>query len=238
MKWSNNFLLVLTVVTLNVLLSSCQHKHRVMGPIKDCDNGKDYLEVDWDPNKDTYLYKCEGEQNLPLTKNSSILETDIPEQTPWHKCMDTSLDYKKLYGTVIPTSGMHRPVWPVYGEYKFLPPQRWLHGQEHGAVTALYHPCVKTELINEFRKLVTGCLRKHLFTPYGNLSKDHPFALVTWKARLQMSTLNKQEIINFIRSHALHAPEDTPKDGLYNFGLIKKSDLVSDEIDSQLCPKM
>lgn len=26
----------------------------------------------------------------------------------------------------------HRPLWPVYGEYLFVPPQRWLHSVEHG----------------------------------------------------------------------------------------------------------
>lgn len=27
-------------------------------------------------------------------------------------------------------SGPHRPLWPVYGEYVYLPPQRWLHALE------------------------------------------------------------------------------------------------------------
>ena len=28
------------------------------------------------------------------------------------------------------SSGPHRPLWPVYGEYLFLPPQRWIHSLE------------------------------------------------------------------------------------------------------------
>ena len=27
-------------------------------------------------------------------------------------------------------SGSHRPAWARYGEYKFLPKQRWLHNLE------------------------------------------------------------------------------------------------------------
>ncbi|KAK3084452.1 hypothetical protein FSP39_013766 [Pinctada imbricata] len=27
-------------------------------------------------------------------------------------------------------SGPHRPLWPVYGEYLYLPPQRWVHSLE------------------------------------------------------------------------------------------------------------
>lgn len=27
-------------------------------------------------------------------------------------------------------SGTHRALWPIYGEYKFLPKQRWLHSME------------------------------------------------------------------------------------------------------------
>jgi len=31
-------------------------------------------------------------------------------------------------------SGPHRPLWPVYGEYLYLPPQRWVHSLEVGYV--------------------------------------------------------------------------------------------------------
>ena len=24
----------------------------------------------------------------------------------------------------------HRPLWPIFGEYQFVPPQRWLHNVE------------------------------------------------------------------------------------------------------------
>lgn len=38
-------------------------------------------------------------------------------------------------------SGMHRPLGPKYGEYVFVPPQRWLNSMAAGAIIMLYHPC-------------------------------------------------------------------------------------------------
>ncbi len=35
-----------------------------------------------------------------------------------------------VYNTTLPTFGDHRPLWPMFGEYKFVPPQRWLHNIE------------------------------------------------------------------------------------------------------------
>ena len=40
--------------------------------------------------------------------------------------MTQPLDYDEW----IPTFGDHRPLWPIYGEYKYLPVQRWLHSLE------------------------------------------------------------------------------------------------------------
>ena len=73
--------------------------------------------------------------------------------------MTQRLDYDEW----IPTFGDHRPLWPVYGEYKYVPVQRWLHSLEvlrkrkrkfkkinfvffllsfkHGSIVMLYHPC-------------------------------------------------------------------------------------------------
>ena len=34
------------------------------------------------------------------------------------------------YNTTLPTFGDHRPLWPIFGEYFFLPPQRLLHNLE------------------------------------------------------------------------------------------------------------
>lgn len=36
----------------------------------------------------------------------------------------------------------------------------------------LYDPCAEPVLVNRLRKLVTGCFRKHVITPYTLLSKE------------------------------------------------------------------
>lgn len=60
-----------------------------------------------------------------------------PRYVPIHRCMQVKIKYIER----IPTIGPHRPLWARYGEYSYLPPQRWLHNIEHGAIVVLYHPC-------------------------------------------------------------------------------------------------
>jgi len=212
-------------------------EQRVMGAVPGCDTGKWHLKVDFDPRKDKAVYQCKGPHNLPLKKAKSILDTSVPEYgPPDHKCMNVTLNYKEMFGTDIPTSGAHRPNWATYGEYLYCPPQRWLHNMEHGAIVALYHPCAEANLIDEFRSIVSGCLRKHVITPYTKLSKIRPFALVAWNNRLQMNTPKKSEMVDFIKTHALRGPETTPLHGNYTLGLLKVADIVSDVVDSRLCP--
>ena len=40
--------------------------------------------------------------------------------------------------TIPPSVGRHRERWGKWGEYDFLPPQRWMHNNEHGAAVFLY----------------------------------------------------------------------------------------------------
>lgn len=69
-------------------------------------------------------------------------------------------------------SGTHRPLWGVFGEYKFLPKQRWLHNLEHGAIVMLYHPCADRNEVNLLKKIVKNCLYKHIITPYNLLEPN------------------------------------------------------------------
>jgi len=41
--------------------------------------------------------------------------------------MNTSISYE---GQNPPLRGDHRPAWALYGEYLYIPPQRWLHNLE------------------------------------------------------------------------------------------------------------
>ena len=41
----------------------------------------------------------------------------------------------------------------------------------------LYHPCANKKQVDYLREIVTGCVRKHIITPYKNLTLEKPFAL-------------------------------------------------------------
>ncbi|XP_011501945.1 PREDICTED: uncharacterized protein LOC105365472 isoform X2 [Ceratosolen solmsi marchali] len=211
------------------------HDSRVPMGVKspDCDDGKTNLTVDWDHSVTSYT--CYGQKINPDTEISPELYCDtIPKKyEAIHKCMYESIEYKDD----IPTYGSHRPIWPTYGEYTYVPKQRWIHNLEHGAVVMLYHPCANSLEVERLKGVVKGCLRRHIITPY-DLDETKPLALVTWGCRLTMSHVNKELVIDFIKEHALHAPENRVyKDGDFDDQLIKKSDIVSDEEDSIICFK-
>ena len=49
-----------------------------------------------------------------------------PHYYPQHYCMFINIQYN----STLPTYGPHRPLWPLWGEYEFVPVQRWLHALE------------------------------------------------------------------------------------------------------------
>nr|XP_031835368.1 uncharacterized protein LOC116428188 [Nomia melanderi] len=201
-------------------------------PSPDCDDAKTNLTVDWTGSPT--VYTCYQHKFQPDRKT---FPTEYCEHIPknyvaLHKCMNEKIEYDDD----IPLYGSHRPLWPIYGEYKFLPRQRWLHSLEHGAIVALYHPCANPLEVKRFKRLVTGCLRRHVITPYNLLSSERPFALVAWGCRLTMAYTDPETIKGFIRKYALKGPEDIPRDGQYDYGLIRPARIVSDVLDSNLCP--
>lgn len=79
---------------------------------------------------------------------------------------------------------------------------------------------------------------RHIITPYEKLSADRPFVLIAWGRSLEMSYVDHQLIIGFIRMNALQGPEKLAKNGQYNGGLIEKAKTVSNADDENLCPFM
>lgn len=198
-----------------------------------CDDAKTNLTMDWDGSPVNYT--CYAPKIIPNKKTIPIqyCEQISRNYVAMHKCM-----YEKIeYDTDIPLYGTHRPLWPVYGEYKFLPKQRWLHNMEHGAVVMLYHPCANPLEVKKLKTLVTGCLRRHVITPYNLLPEDRPLTLVTWGCQLAMSYVNPSAVRKFIRQHALRGPEQISTDGDFMEGLISQAKIVTDVKDSNLCPK-
>lgn len=211
-------------------------KHGIkMGvPSPHCDDAKTNLTVDWDNSPINYTCFEEKATYLPNIDVHPTLHADhIPKNyDAIHKCMDTEIYYEDR----IPTYGPHRPLWPKYGEYKFLPKQRWLHNLEHGAIVMLYHPCANKEEVKRLRLLVTGCLYRHIITPYTLLDHNRPLALLAWGSRFQMSKVQPQLVVQFIRGSALRGPEHKSTDGQFDFELRKPAAVVSDQDDHTLCP--
>lgn len=204
-----------------------------------CDDAKTNLMLDWDYSPANYT--CYNPRlSLPppaaLSLPSSQRCDDVAKNyTPQHFCMDTPIAYPDR----VPTHGDHRPLWPQFGEYKFVPVQRWLHNIEHGSVVMLYHPCTRPDLVQQLRELVTGCLYKHIITPFSPLALERPLALVAWGCVLEMASVDPVEVRAFIQQRALKGPEGTlRKQGLFTEGLIAPSEVPEGKLDNdlQLCP--
>lgn len=209
-------------------------------PTDNCDNGKDNLAIDFDSTNVTHRnnYICLEDPMIyhPNSSIKPILEAYLipPEYAALHKCMNETITYDYQ----IPTFGTHRPIWPVYGEYLYVPAQRWIHNLEHGAVVLLYHPCANKMQLDEVRKIVKQCLYRHVITASERLSADRPFALLTWGKSFEFSVIDQTLVMEFIRSNALKGPEKVSRDGQYNETLIEPAKLLTTVDDDELCPNM
>lgn len=212
------------------------HHGIAMGVVdSSCDDAKINLQVDWFNNPENYTCFDNKSLYLPQATVHPIhsVEHIPPEYNAPHKCMNESIEYEEI----IPTFGAHRPLWAVYGEYTFLPKQRWLHNLEHGGLVMLYHPCANKNEVNLLRKIVTTCLYRHVITPYNLITSSRPLALVTWGHRLEMSKVAPNVVVNFIKKYALKGPEKTYRNGQYDLMLKENAHVVSDMDDHTLCPK-
>lgn len=239
---TSTILLTVSLFTLTVyserqyLSGDTRHKVKMGEKNAQCDDGKTDLGVDW--LDDARNFTCyHPDKRLMESDTRSVMECEnLPtDYYPQHFCMGTKLEYNDT----VPHHGDHRPIWPMFGEYQFVPPQRWLHNIEHGAVVMLYHPCTHHTLVDKLRSLVTSCIRKHIITPYTNLSEEQPLALVSWGCRLLMSNVKEEEVVQFIRERGLKGPEGAyPKEGQYTHQLIKLAQPPpgSDMEDSVICP--
>lgn len=53
-----------------------------------------------------------------------------------------------------------------------------------------------------------------------------------------MSYVNPTVVSHFIQKRALRGPEKIAKDGQFEDGLLSRSSVVTDEVDSVLCPNV
>lgn len=203
-----------------------------------CDNAKINLTIDWDYSPVNYTCFNMKHRRIPVLEGLRSVKkcAELAKNyTPQHVCMNQKL----YYNSTLPTFGPHRPIWPVFGEYKFVPVQRWLHSLEHGGIVMLYDPCTQPLLVDRLRQLLVGCFRKHIITPYTLLTKERPLALLAWGCSLEMATIDESEVKSFIKKYALHGPEGHyPKNGGFKEGLIHKAEyLPGYDNDTVICPE-
>lgn len=125
------------------------------------------------------------------------------------------------YVDPVPASGNHRGSWARWGEYTFLPAQRWLHNLEHGGAAFLYHPCAAPETIDALREVARAQVDadgpfRWVMTPYPDLPTA--VAVVTWTWRFEAPCVDAAEITAFVERTYRQAPEDVPSDGAYQEG--------------------
>lgn len=77
-----------------------------------------------------------------------------------------------------------------------------------------------------------------MITPYTKLTKERPIAIVGWAASLEMASFDFNLTKNFIKFYARTGPERVFRDGQYNRLLIQPATLVSNVLDSDLCPRI
>ncbi|XP_037050757.1 uncharacterized protein LOC119084797 [Bradysia coprophila] len=205
-----------------------------------CDDGMNNLQLDYDSRNITHHYRhlCTDEKKV-FAPNYDIQPrlldyTISPEYVALHKCMDEEI----VYDDDIPTFGAHRKLWPVYGEYVFVPPQRWIHSLEHGAIVLLYHPCANLNQLDMVKSLVKKCLYRHIISAYDLLEPERPFALVAWGRSLEFSVVDQLAVVSFIRLYGLQGPEKIFSDGQYNQTLIEQSNIITSPDDNVLCQNL
>jgi len=189
-----------------------------------------------DPRADV----CEERQVLDECSDQRVIKESQPLVTMFHSCVQHPIHYINDYSTsdgsdTPPMVGRHRERWPVYGEYEFLPKQRWLHAAEHGAMIFLYDPCISEQTLCQLRQYITSVGAKlqpdlyetdtggraeadafrYVLSPYKNLRK--PIAIISWGFSFFSSCVNQPGMDAFITKHYRQAWEDWPPSGAYSY---------------------
>jgi hypothetical protein len=115
-----------------------------------------------------------------------------------------------------PAADDHRGRWANWGEYRSLPPQRWLHNLEHGGIALLYHPCAPAEVVDELRELARarGEDFRWILTPYEGLQSA--VAVVAWEWRYFAECVRPDEINQFFDVRHAMGPENVGGNGGYD----------------------
>ena len=90
--------------------------------------------------------------------------------------------------------------------------------------------------------MARNCLWKHLISKWETgLSQEYPFAVVAWGHLLKVGDIRKpdvvEKIVSFVREHSWKGEKGHCwGNGGYRTQLIHDARLVSDMVDSEICP--
>ncbi|PNF28715.1 hypothetical protein B7P43_G07870 [Cryptotermes secundus] len=77
---------------------------------------------------------------------------------------------------IITFSGTHRPLWPRYGEYKFVPRQRWVHNLEATPLALVTWGCRLT-MSSVQPSIVKNFIKQHGLQGPEKVSRDGQYDL-------------------------------------------------------------
>jgi len=179
-------------------------------------------------------------EDTDICSDQRVAFNDADKVWQWHVCVQHPIyySYKSTTNQVWPPStGRHRERWPKYGEYSFLPEQRWLHSSEHGAIIFLYNPCLVTANdVCKLRNFIYGVpdyfsedQRFHAYgtdveeqvtfrfilTPYKDLRKK--FSLIAFNGAFFSNCFNAPGMLDFVDLMYRRAHEDYYPSGPYDY---------------------
>lgn len=169
---------------------------------------------------------CTTETLLRICDETMVMRVSEPLLLQKHVCVQHPIFYENYHTTgrvTPPTVGRHREHWAKWGEYRYCPPQRWLHNLEHGGVVFLYDPCLSEESVCSLRNYIAKWQTRSapapfrfVLTPFRNLMRT--VAVVAY-GRLWMSNcLNVPAMDRFVQENYRQAWEDIQGDGRYTHG--------------------
>jgi len=132
---------------------------------------------------------------------------------------------------------------PIFGEYEYLAHRKWFTVIQHGGIVFLYHPCISTNEKQKLQMVARSCLRRYVLTPSEILNVEMPIALVSWGCFHGASHVNTTAMRAWLRNnsfnarfHNLHTLKSENGGGRYKKNLLRKSLVVTDEVDTIVCP--
>lgn len=159
-------------------------------------------------------YTCDGKWQPKLC--GAPLALDPPLQPGMHVDLPTPI----TYADKPPSSGTHRFQWGNWGEYLYMPPQRYLHNLEHGGVVLLYHPCAPKATVEALRALAKAIApdaygpARWILSPYPDLPTA--VALVRWGHLWQGECVQPAAMLTWILQTDGDSPELVPMPGGYD----------------------